>query len=226
MSEAPARTASKPKKGIISFVFGLPFQILGIVIVSLFTSILIEWAGMYWDWWDQPGAAHAKQIMEAEIGWLDQSFGRSLVFNDPIEKTGLVVDRIYTWLVIETGISPYMSEASIGWVAYLQAAVYVSLMTAIRLIILILTTPLFIMAALVGFVDGLVQRDLRRFGAGRESAFLYHHAKRAIGPIFILGWLVYLSLPISLHPNWFLLPNAFLFGAMIALASSSFKKYL
>ena len=226
MSEAPPSTARKPRRGFFSFIFALPFQILGVVVLSLFTSVLIEWAGMYWNWWSQPGAEHAKSTMEAEMRWLDQSFTRSLVLKDPIESSAHMMSRAYEYLVVKTGVAPMMSQPSVGWIAYLQAAVYVTLMTFIRLMILVLTIPLFVMAALVGFVDGLVQRDLRRFGAGRESAFLYHHAKRAIGPTFIIGWLIYLSLPIALHPNWFLLPNAFLFGAMIALASRSFKKYL
>ncbi|MCP1361814.1 TIGR03747 family integrating conjugative element membrane protein, partial [Halomonas sp. BBD45] len=109
---------------------------------------------------------------------------------------------------------------------YLQAAMFVTLMTLTRCVILVLTSPLFILAAIVGFTDGLVSRDLRRFGAGRESAFIYHHAKRLVTPIFFTGWLFYLSLPFSIHPNLFLLPCAFLFGLMIAIATSSFKKYL
>ena len=225
MSEGSAATR-KPRKGFFTFLFGLPFQIAAVIVVSLLTSVLIEWAGMYWKWWSEPGAQHAKLLMEAELRWLDQSFTRSLVISDPIEATSQFVSHIYHYIVIKTGIAPLMSQPSIGWVAYLQAAVYIILMTLIRLMILVLTLPLFAMAALVGFVDGLVQRDLRRFGAGRESAFIYHHAKRAVAPTFIIGWLIYLSLPIALHPNWFLLPNAFLFGAIIAIASSSFKKYL
>lgn len=105
-------------------------------------------------------------------------------------------------------------------------AIYVTLMTLTRCVILVLTAPLFILAAIVGFTDGLVSRDLRRFGAGRESAFVYHHAKRMVTPIFLTGWLIYLSLPFSIHPSLFLLPCALVFGLMIAIATASFKKYL
>ena len=117
-----------------------------------------------------------------------------------------------------------------GWAVtvreYLAAAVFVTLMTLTRVVILLLTSPLFALAALVGFVDGLVRRDLRRFGAGRESAFIYHHAKRAVAPVFVVGWILYLSVPFAVHPNVFLLPNALLFGLMVSVATGSFKKYL
>ena len=44
----------------------------------------------------------------------------------------------------------------------------------VRLLVLVLILPLFLMAAFVGLVDGLVRRDVRGFGAGRESGFVYH----------------------------------------------------
>ena len=39
----------------------------------------------------------------------------------------------------------------------------------VRLLVLILILPLFVMAAFVGLVDGLVRRDVRGFGAGRRN---------------------------------------------------------
>ncbi|WP_459200761.1 DUF4400 domain-containing protein, partial [Pseudomonas tremae] len=42
---------------------------------------------------------------------------------------------------------------------------YTTLVFCVRLVILTLAIPLFVMTAFVGFVDGLVRRDLRRFGA-------------------------------------------------------------
>jgi hypothetical protein len=52
---------------------------------------------------------------------------------------------------------------------------------SVRLAILTLTTPVFVPFTLVALVDGFVQRDLRRWGGGRESSFVYHWAKQALG---------------------------------------------
>jgi hypothetical protein len=41
--------------------------------------------------------------------------------------------------------------------------------------------PQFVLTIVIGLIDGLVRRDLRRFGAGHESGFVYHHARRMIG---------------------------------------------
>ncbi|CDL13820.1 putative membrane protein [Klebsiella pneumoniae IS46] len=40
--------------------------------------------------------------------------------------------------------------------------------------------PQFVLTIVIGLIDGLVRRDLRRFGAGHESGFVYHHARRMI----------------------------------------------
>jgi integrating conjugative element membrane protein (TIGR03747 family) len=96
----------------------------------------------------------------------------------------------------------------------------------VRLLVLTLTLPLFLMTAFVGFVDGLVRRDVRRFGAGRESGFLYHRARATLMPLAVLPWVTYLALPVSVHPLLILLPSAALLGVAVDVASATFKKYL
>ena len=83
-----------------------------------------------------------------------------------------------------------------------------------------------LLSALVALVDGFVQRDLRRWGGGRESSFVYHWAKRSALPLLVVSWVVYLALPFSLHPTFVILPFAALFALSVAVTASSFKKYL
>ena len=85
--------------------------------------------------------------------------------------------------------------------------------------------PYFYLLPLYGG-DGLVQRDLRRFGVGRESVFKYHHAKKVVFPVMLLAWGLYLSISFSIHPNWILIPSAIFLGLTILFTASSFKKYL
>jgi hypothetical protein len=47
---------------------------------------------------------------------------------------------------------------------------------AIRLAVMVSALPVFLLAGLVAVVDGLGQRDLRRFGGGREKGQVYHLA--------------------------------------------------
>jgi hypothetical protein len=108
----------------------------------------------------------------------------------------------------------------------LIAAGYTTLVFLVRLLVLTLSLPLFLTAACVGLIDGLVRRDVRRFGAGRESGFVYHRAKAALMPLATLPWVIYLALPFSLNPLWILLPGAAALGAATCVAAATFKKYI
>jgi integrating conjugative element membrane protein (TIGR03747 family) len=109
---------------------------------------------------------------------------------------------------------------------FVLAAVYVTFTFVVRLTILTLAAPLFLLAMFTGFVDGLMRRDLRKFGAGRESSFVYHRAKRAVIPLLIVPWAIYLSLPFSLNPMAVFLPSAAMLGIAMAITTATFKKYL
>ena len=106
------------------------------------------------------------------------------------------------------------------------AAAFTVLTFIVRLLVLVLTLPLFILAAFVGLVDGLVRRDVRKAGAGRESGFVYHRAKAALMPLAVMPWIIYLTLPISVHPLLVLLPCAALLGVVVCITASTFKKHL
>lgn len=231
-SEAAGSQAEKKRSGVVSRVLSWPFTIIGIVVISILCSIIIEWLGIYFNWFEATGSDHAYQTMVSEMGYLDTHFRRSLMVSEPVQFATHLIETCNQWLFIKTGIAAW-TQAQLtpgSWLStiqtYLTAAMYVTLMTLTRCVILLLTLPLFVIAALIGVTDGLVSRDLRRFGAGRESAFIYHHAKRLVTPVFLTAWLIYLSLPFSIHPNLFLLPCALLFGLMVSIAASSFKKYL
>jgi len=78
----------------------------------------------------------------------------------------------------------------------------------------------------MALVDGFVKWDLRRWGGGRGSSFVYHWAKRSPMPLLVLSWAIYLALPFSLHATFIVLPIAALFALSVAVTASTFKKNL
>lgn len=92
-----------------------------------------------------------------------------------------------------------------------------------RLLVLVMTLPLNLTAAFVGLIEGLVRPDLRRFGDGRESGFVYHRAEARLMPLAVLPWVTYLALPISVPPLGILLPSAVLLKIAVSLTAVSFK---
>ena len=237
----PRRPISQP--GTFSRILTALAQALKWLLVSLLFSIVIEWLGMMF-WWEEQGLAHSGQMLRAELGYLGEDFQRSMLTSDPLRFAQDVSRRFYHVLFELTRVVDF-----IEWVtpapragdegfrttlhhAYRPIAVFVisamqmTQVFAVRLSILTLATPVFGLFALVALVDGLVRRDLRRWGGGRESSFVYHYAKKAALPLVVIAWVLYLALPFSLHPSWVILPFAIGFGLTVTVTASTFKKYL
>ncbi|MDC2825702.1 TIGR03747 family integrating conjugative element membrane protein [Rodentibacter pneumotropicus] len=219
------------KKGLFYTLSAL----LAALFISLLLSILFEWLGIAF-FWSEQGHLHSQEMMIQELGWISESATRSLFGYAPGELANAVTLTVHDWLFVKTGFQHWLKSPThqSSWEqiiyhygrAYLESIIYVSITFVIRLIVIILTSPLFLLAAFAGFTEGLMRRDLRKFGSGRESSFLYHHARRYIKPVMIGSWILYLSIPFSVYPNLILLPAAFLFGLSICVTTASFKKYL
>ncbi|GKP14897.1 hypothetical protein NUBL13779_34400 [Klebsiella pneumoniae] len=97
------------------------------------------------------------------------------------------------------------------------------------LAILLQALPQFVLTIVIGLIDGLVRRDLRRFGAGHESGFVYHHARRMIGSSLAatgLAWLAWLAVPVFLESRYIVIPGVMLSGLAGSVATGAFKKHL
>ena len=243
MATSAQNTPPQPiqRPGLIISAISLVLRIIGLLIASLLFSILIEFAGLLLFWGDQ-GWRHSQAMLTSELGWLSEHFKSSLLIQQPGPTIVQWLEFLNQWLLVKTGFADFAQQARVssqsngfsGWTNQLYvrvedfvlAAVYVTFTFVVRLAILVLSTPLFLLATFTGFVDGLMRRDLRKFGAGRESSFVYHRAKRAVTTVLLVPWIIYLSLPFSLNPLAIFLPCAAMLGITTAITAATFKKYL
>lgn len=240
-ADPPRQAPPQQRPGLIlSFIAGV-LKVIGLLFMSLLASIIMEYIGLIW-FWPEQGWHHSYAMLDSELTWLSSHFKNSLIVEQPGAAMLKVLTRLEEWLIERTGLAHLdarageisQSDSFWAWVGgmyvltkdYILAAVYTTMTFAVRLAVLTLAAPLFLLATLTGLVDGLMRRDLRKFGAGRESSFIYHRAKRSLIPLMFMPWIVYLSLPISVNPLWVLLPCASLLGIMVAITASTFKKYL
>ncbi|ASD11671.1 TIGR03747 family integrating conjugative element membrane protein [Pseudomonas aeruginosa] len=249
MSDAAstAQHQQNRRRGLIIGLITLPLRLFGVLVASLLISIVVECVGMHLFWQDQ-GWRHSQSMLQYELGHLSNHFTRSVVVQEPGRTAHRLVDTGYQWVFVKTGLIERMSHTAeraraparsgardfryfisqaYTWAEnYLVAAAFTMLTFMVRLLVLVLSLPLIFTAAFVGLVDGLVRRDIRRFGAGRESGFIYHRAKASLLPLAVLPWVIYLAMPVSAHPLLILLPSAALLGLAVDLTAGSFKKYL
>lgn len=237
----PRRPLTRP--GAFSRILTGIAQSLKWLLLSLLASILIEWLGMIF-WWPEQGLEHSRQMLVNELHYLSVDFKHSWLTQHPMQFAKDLSERFYTavfeWTRVvdvirwvtpvpaaeESGVRPVLHRCYRPLADFVLAAMHISQVFAVRLAILILSVPVFGLFTAVALVDGLVRRDLRRWGGGRESSFVYHLAKKAALPVITMAWVLYLALPFSLHPSWIILPFALAFSFAVTITASTFKKYL
>lgn len=231
--------------GLVMGLITLPLRFIGVLLGSLLMCLVIELIGLHL-FWPEQGWRHAQGMMNFELQQLTSYFTRSVVAQEPGRSAYRLVGWLNQTLLLDSGLLDWLTRmnqqakaadtargfnASLAQaVSYLEryvlAAFYTMVTFGLRLLVLVMTLPLFVLAALTGLVDGLVRRDLRRFCAGRESGFLYHRARATILPLAVLPWVTYLALPVSVHPLLMLLPAAGMLGVAVSVTLGSFKKHL
>jgi integrating conjugative element membrane protein (TIGR03747 family) len=238
-----AHPAQTVQQGTLTRLLGRVSQAVYWLLFALLFSIVLEWLGMLF-WWPDQGLRHSRDMLAAEVGYLQVDFRRSLVSDDPARFAQAMADKAYRvlfeftrlvdvidWLALppnteESGLRVRLHRLYQPLAQFILAALQITQVFALRLAILLLATPVFLLFGVTALVDGLVRRDLRRWGGGRESSFVYHWSKRSALPLLVTAWVIYLALPFSLHPSWVILPFATLFAVSIAITASAFKKYL
>lgn len=119
-----------------------------------------------------------------------------------------------------------MRKAVLGTDTYWGTAAAGLQLFSARLAVLALSLPLIVLTALGAAADGLVIWYLRRTGAGRESGFIFHRAKRHAGHAPVALCLIFLSLPIAVDPRVAMTIFAVIYAGAVGIVVANFKKYL
>lgn len=198
---------SRPVQGSIGWLLSLAGRLIGLVIGALVLRIVLELAGLYF-WWPEEGSRHVFQVMKQERVELVIALQPHPLGNDIV--TLLEKGATHVLMVNRLLHKPFI------------ALVYTLVSFMQRLTWLIAMQPLFCLCALTALADGLVQRDLRRFGSGLESVFLHRYVIRFGSSVTSTVWVFYLAQPLFLPAMLVLLPAALWPGITVWMAAGSF----
>ena len=207
---------SRPPQGPIGWLLSQAGRFIGLVIGALILRIVLELAGLYF-WWPQERSRHVFLVMKQERVELV-----SALELHPLRGEILRLQENWATLELEVGhkIESLILQEHITTLAY----TLVSFM--LRLTWLVATFPLLCLCVLTGLTEGLVRRDLRRFGSGLESVFLHRYVIRSGSSVTTTLWVFYLAQPLFLPAVLVLLPTALWFGITVWMAAGSFKRWL
>lgn len=202
---------SRPVQGSIGWLLSLAGRLIGLVIGALVLRIVLELAGLYF-WWPEEGSRHVFQVMKQERVELVIALQPHPLGNDIVT-------------LLEKGATHVLMVNRLLHKQFI-ALVYTLVSFMQRLTWLIAMQPLFCLCALTALADGLVQRDLRRFGSGLESVFLHRYVIRFGSSVTSTVWVFYLAQPLFLPAMLVLLPAALWPGITVWMAAGSFKRYI
>lgn len=202
---------SRPPQGPIGWLLSLTGRLIGLVIGALVLRVVLELAGLYF-WWPQEADRHVFQVMRLEKTELVLALQSHPLGNEIL----VLLEKGATRVLMANRLlqKPFIALAY-TLVSFMQRLVWLAAML-----------PLLCLCAITGLTEGMVRRDLRRFGSGLESVFLHSYVIRSGSSVASTLWVFYLAQPLFLPATLVLLPAAFWFGVTVWMAAGSFKRWL
>ncbi|EAA6221763.1 TIGR03747 family integrating conjugative element membrane protein [Salmonella enterica subsp. salamae] len=215
------------RTGLLGWIALLPGVLVGFCLGAWMLAIALEWLGEAF-FWRNTCASYSEQVLQATWQWWKGSAGAPMWL---VQDLTLISDKLQQG--VTALIASSNGQSGLFWTETITMVIHCALLSAgnvtltflLRLAILLQALPLFVLTITIGLIDGLVRRDLRRFGAGHESGFVYHHAKRMIASSLAATGLILLSMPYVVEPEYVLIPGAILIGLAASVAVGAFKKY-
>ncbi|EPZ9323952.1 DUF4400 domain-containing protein [Salmonella enterica subsp. enterica] len=216
------------RPGLLGWLALLPGVLIGFCLGAWMLAIALEWLGDAF-LWRNTCANHSEQVLQATWQWWRGSAGATVWL---VEELALISDTLQQGSAAL--IASLNGQSGLFWTETATTVIRCALLSAgnvtltflLRLAILLQALPLFVLITVVGLIDGLVRRDLRQFGGGHESGFVYHHARRMIGSSLAATGLVWQVVPVFLGPEYVLVPGTLVVGLVVSMAIGIFKKYL
>lgn len=223
---APPHPVRRPR--LLGWIALLPGVLVGFCLGTWMLAIALEWLGDAF-LWRNTCASHSEQVLQATWQWWRGSAGAPVWLVENLAIVSGALQQGFAALIASLN-----GQSGLFWTETVTTVIRCALLSAgnvtltflLRLAILLQALPLFALAIIIGLIDGLVRRDLRRFGAGHESGFVYHHARRMIESSLAAAGLVWLVLPFVLVPEYILVPGVIIIGLVISTTIGTFKKHL
>ncbi|WP_142966413.1 DUF4400 domain-containing protein [Klebsiella aerogenes] len=202
---------SRPPQGPIGWLLSLLGRIIGLVIGALLLRVVLELVGLYF-WWPLEANRHVFQVMKQEHTELVLALQSHPLGNEIL----VLLEKGATHrIIVNKLLQKPFTTLVYTLVSFMQRLIWLSAML-----------PLICLCVVIGLTEGLVQRDLRRFGSGLESVFFHRYVIRSGSSVATTLWVVYLAQPLFLPTMLVLLPAALWFGITVWMAAGSFKRWL
>jgi integrating conjugative element membrane protein (TIGR03747 family) len=248
MSGAQAQSGAKSAPGrpvvrgpvalLLSGCLGLCF---GAIMAWLF-GVTVAIIGLYFIW-PQQGVNHSAGLVQEGLGYVahyptcfiaSDTVGTAQAMADAVARPFIAIGALHFIRAYGAPVAAGLSKTKRALGLFLRElakvaliAIYVAQNIAVRAAVLLFALPLLVLLSLLAVIDGLMRRDLRRWSGGRESSFIYHHAKKLTSWGLTGGFALYLSCPFGgIDPVLTVVALCAFAAWSLSMTVASFKKYL
>jgi len=217
----------------LKFLFVLSLTFVGILLAAW----IVDWIFVFKVW--PEGVARLKSILDADLrrgieltAWQGGAPGAvtgaanflyGLVFRfTGIHEMGIRFAQGATLSIPDTIVRNFYIANREG----IEVAMIGTQLVGVRLATLAMTVPVLVLVYIVGVMDGLTQRAIRRACGGRESGSLYHRAKHLQVVLTAIAVLTGLLWPLLTDIRWIGLPLTLALGILSRLQWEYYKKHL
>ncbi len=217
----------------LKFVFALSLAFIGI----LLSAWIVDWIFVFKVWPD--GVERLKSILAADLTrGVELATWQGGVPDAVIATANFLYDAVFRATGIHDMGLRFAEGAALSipdtivrnsYVANrdaIEVAMIGTQLLGVRLASLAMTVPLLVVVYIVGAMDGLTQRAIRRACGGRESGSLYHRAKHLQVALIVVAVLTGLLWPLVTDIRWIGLPLTAALGVLSRLQWAYYKKHL
>jgi integrating conjugative element membrane protein (TIGR03747 family) len=232
-------------RGPVVWVLVVTMGLISVSLTAWFTGMMIEMVGGFF--WSELGDQHATQLVRQDMDYIAAAprsilVGDTIAFSQllsslvalPFEKFGILnryesdlARRQQGALNNYKGIAKAADTLKTIGARGAVIAMRIAQDVLLRLSVALYALPAFALAILLGALDGMVRRDLRRWSGGRETSNVHHHARHYTVWALTGGFGLYLSWPLGgFNPAYMVLVFTVLVAATLSTTVATYKKYL
>lgn len=205
---------------LFSALFYLVFHMLLLVMAAWFLDLIIASILVFTMGWNFAYLLFQKSLISTSA-----SLPIHLFNQDAIQVATQTAEHGNAWYPFSMAADKV--NYAVGIVSkYLALITLVTNLIVLRAIYFVQGSAVLLFGVGLGLMEGLIQRDIRKYQGARESTLFFHRSKQLLNIAFLSGFFLFISLPIPFKPSLVLLLLAIILGYLTMLATRSFKKYL
>ncbi|WP_318521150.1 DUF4400 domain-containing protein [Photobacterium leiognathi] len=204
---------------IIGLAFTFTFRILMIIFIAIAIEVVLTALGLYDD-----GVNHAQKLLLHYYQFLIDDHSSKKYVIDPLNNALDIINYLSSLLSIN--LQDSVTKVHTGFIAYMYVIYFSVCVVLIKLSYVVSSLPLFALVWICMIMDGFVQRTKRKYIGTPDSVYKWTISVHMIGvPLFGI-MLLFLVLPFSIHPAFWLLPITFLCGLGWRAVTINFNKFV